>query len=297
MNESSAPPNFTTSARPGLFKRGAIFVRLSFSLLRANPRFLVIPMIGGLASCLALAVIFGGTAFLLWDQFDSRIVFMISGIVLAFPATFITVFCNVALAAGINAAMDGKTMSVGESFDAAWSHKRAITTWALVASTFGVIINQILERIPGLGVVVVRLIAGIAWAIATMLAVPVILVEDRGGIDTVKRSGGIMKSMWPEGVIGATGIGLVMAIPILLVLCIGTVVTLISSANDIAFFWLPFAIATVLAVFVLASISSACETIFNLALFRYATNSGPISGFAAEQLAWLGRPKRSFSRS
>lgn len=65
---------------------------------------------------------------------------------------------------------------------------------------------------------------------ATLLAIPVLVVEGIGPIEAVKRSGGLLKRTWGEHVVGNLGIGLVFGLMALAVILVGgALVTVMAS--------------------------------------------------------------------
>ncbi len=94
------------------------------------------------------------------------------------------------VAAGL-ASLDGRTLTVREAFGVAWSRRRQLVAWALVATLFS-LLERVFERF-GLAGTVLRLTTDVAWALATMLALPVILDQGAMPMEAVKVSAGLVK--------------------------------------------------------------------------------------------------------
>ena len=66
---------------------------------------------------------------------------------------------------------------------------------------------MLLENQGGaLGNIAARLV-GMAWALVTFMAVPVIAIEGTGPLDTLKRSASIFKQKWGQQITGNIAIG------------------------------------------------------------------------------------------
>src|SRR5204863_8631612 len=71
----------------------------------------------------------------------------------------------------------------------------------------GVILRNIARR--GFIGRIVASVFGLAWNVATFLAVPVLVVEGVGPIEAVTRSSQLLKKTWGEQLAGNIGIGVV----------------------------------------------------------------------------------------
>ena len=83
----------------------------------------------------------------------------------------------------------------------------AIFGYALIAATVGIILQALSKR--GTLANIVRSLVGMAWNLATYLVVPVLVVENVGPIEAIKRSANLLRRTWGEQVVGGAGMGLV----------------------------------------------------------------------------------------
>jgi hypothetical protein len=128
---------------------------------------------------------------------------------------FVVIFFNTALihAATIRLRGGHPTVAVGVAF--AWENVVRILEWAALAATVGMILRAIGERVGWLGRLVVMLIGG-AWTLATYFVIPVIVYEQLGPVDAVKRSAQMFRETWGERAISSVSFGLLfflLAIP------------------------------------------------------------------------------------
>lgn len=200
---------------------------------------------------------------------------------------FITIFFNAALVHAANERMGGGDPTVGSALRGAMLRVHRILPWALVSATVSVILRAIEERAGMVGKIVAG-IAGVAWSLVTFLVIPVLVVEDVGVGDAVKRSGALFKRTWGENVAAQVGFGLLgflLVIPGLLVAGLG-----FGAGDSIAVLPVVVGIAWILLVsLVLATLSG----IFQTALYRHATGT-PVAGFPEGSLdaAFAPRPGR-----
>src|SRR3954453_5044695 len=69
-------------------------------------------------------------------------------IIASFPLTWIATYLNVALAAAASEAMDGRQLGLRQALGVAQGRLLQITTWALLATAVGILIREVLGRIP-----------------------------------------------------------------------------------------------------------------------------------------------------
>jgi hypothetical protein len=134
----------------------------------------------------------------------------------------------------------------------------------VVTATVTMILQAIEERFGIVGTIVARLV-GLAWTLVTFLVVPILVLEDLGVGDALKRSKDLFKRTWGENVIGQFGLGFVgflLTLPGLLLIVIGAA---LGTAGLIV-------LGAVGVVWLLASavVVSALSGIYRTALYHYA---------------------------
>ena len=119
---------------------------------------------------------------------------------------FLATFFNVAFYSEIIAALNGKGVSFRRGLSTARSRLPSILAWSLLAGVVGWIIRTIEQRLPFAGRIVTGLI-GMAWSIAAVFAIPVIIQEQpmRNPIKILQQSAMTLKRTWGEGLIGYVG--------------------------------------------------------------------------------------------
>ena len=207
---------------------------------------------------------------------------------------FITIFFNAALIHAANERMSGGDPGLGSAIRGALVRVHRILPWAIVSATVSVILRTIEERTGWLGRLVAGII-GVAWSLVTFLVIPVLVIEDVGVGQAVKRSGAMFKKTWGENMAAQVGFGLLgflLLIPGLALAGFG-----FSQGGSTGAILIAAGVAWVLIVVL---VLSALNGIFQTALYRYASGMGTTafpdavmaSAFAPKQ----GRGGRGFTQ-
>ncbi len=198
---------------------------------------------------------------------------------------FITIFFNAALVHAANERMEGGDPTVGSAIRGALGRVHRILPWAIVSATVSVILRSIEERAGTVGRIVIGLV-GVAWSLVTFLVIPVLVIENIGVVDAVKRSGSMFKRTWGENVAAQVGFGLLgflAALPAIAVVALG-----FNAGGAAAVTAVAVGVAWILLVsLVLATLSG----IFQTALYRYAASLD--TGAFDADLATAFAPKRT----
>ncbi|MEE8497942.1 MAG: DUF6159 family protein [Acidimicrobiia bacterium] len=208
---------------------------------------------------------------------------------------FITIFFNAALVHAANERMDGGDPTVGSAIRGALGKVHRILPWAIVSATVSVILRSLEERAGMLGRIVIGLV-GLAWSLVTFLIVPVLVIEDIGVFDAIKRSGALFKRTWGENMAAQVGfglLGLLAALPAIAIIALG-----FNAGGSAAVVAIAIGVAWILvAVLVLTALNG----IFQTALYRHATGMGTgafdgnlSSAFAPKVSRGFGSTPRGF---
>jgi Family of unknown function (DUF6159) len=272
----------------GRIRRGWALTKQSWQVLRDDKSLVIFPILSSVFAVLAIVAIWA-SALLARGVFEGRPVerhdpvLYIAGLAAAYVSTFIAIFFNVALAACAQRSMRGEDTRVGEGISAAMQRIVPILGWTLVATTVGLIIRALEERLGLVGRIVVWLV-GAAFGVAAFFVIPVIALKGSGPIRSLKRSSAVIKARWGEGATGAAAISIITFFLTLLIVLVGGA----GGSALIAIRLLPFGIAvlaaTVVAVTVVAFVSSALAQIFRVAVYQYAVTGETPGGFDSQLL-------------
>jgi hypothetical protein len=257
--------------------RSFALVKTSWEILMQDKKLLAFPIMSGIISIIVLLtfilpLIMGSV---LQNAVPMGSIFFYA-ILFAFYAVsyFVVIFFNTALISCVNARLNGGEMSVTEGLQTAVRHFPSILAWALVSATIGLILYLIEERFGWVGQLVASLL-GAAWGFVTFFVVPVLVLEDKGVVDSMKVSVALIKKTWGESIVGSAS----MAIVFVIVGVIAAVLVLATMfIGNAALFTVALALF-IMFVILLVVVYAAMEGIFVTALYTYAKTGTVPSAF------------------
>jgi uncharacterized protein DUF6159 len=280
----------------------------TWEVLREDQELVLFPIISGICSLLVLASF--AVPFLMripWGQVTSsgsHSVPVSMGhwdyvwLFLYYLATyFVVVFFNSGLVACVRIRLDGGNPTVRDGFAFATANIGRIFQWAVVSATVGTILRTVEERAGWLGQIVISLI-GLAWSLATAFVVPVLVHEQVGPIEAVKRSAQTFRKTWGETVVANIGLSLAFtllslaALPVLILAIVGGVMLMDTSAA-VGLVVLLGGLALCLIYWIaLGIVQSTLQSIFLTACYQYATTGVVPGAFSPDHIVGAWRPKK-----
>ncbi len=208
---------------------------------------------------------------------------------------FLATFFNVAMYGEILAALDGRGVSFRRGFRLAWSRLPSIFMWSLLAGAVGWLIRLVEERLPMGGRIVASLV-GLAWSLAAVFAIPVIIQEEnlRNPVKVLQHSATTLKRTWGESLIGYVGLSagsLVLFLCSLLPLALFGGVAYLAKSGPI------FAVGIVIWVFALLALSYVTRVaghVYRCALYKYAVEGAVPEPFNQELMDMAWKVKKNF---
>jgi hypothetical protein len=123
-----------------------------------------------------------------------------------FANYFVIVFFNAAIVASALFWMRDGEASLSRGLGAAASRLPQVVGWALIAATVGLLLKLIESNKKGSRFLAA--ILGTAWTVMTYLAVPVLVVEGKGPVGSLKESVSLLRKSWGQQLVGSFGFGL-----------------------------------------------------------------------------------------
>jgi len=266
----------------------------SFRVLRSDKELLIFPLLSFIALVIVSISFFfpfmwvGGITSAQDGQMNiASYVVAFAFYVVSYTVTF---FFQTALVGAAMIRLDGGDPTLGDGLRIAFARLPKIIVYAVIAATVGMILRWISERAGIVGQIIGGVL-GFAWSVATFLVVPVLVVENVGPLEAIKRSTGYLKRTWGEQLIGNVGIGLIFGLLTMLVIFAGGALLFLLFQASVAL-GLIGVVALILLVGVLALIGSALSGIFTASVYRYATKGDGGSMFNNQVLATAFRQKR-----
>lgn len=265
--------------------------RASWEVLKADKELLALPLLS-LASTLVVAASFLiPMAWVGRAETEQNPAWVI--LPLAFFAylvlAYITIFFNSALIHAANERLEGGDPTVGSALRGAAARAGRLLPWAAVSATVSLLLRAVEERAGTLGKIVSG-IAGMAWSLVTFLVLPILVMEDIGVRDALRRSTEMFKGTWGENVAARIGFGLLGFLAVLPGLAaiagafaLGSTSDTASGITSVGVHPLLLTIGVVwilVAALVLATLSG----IFQTALYRYAAGKPSQGAFASADL-------------
>lgn len=195
----------------------------AWEILKKDKELLVFPVISGIA-CLAVMASFAipmvtSGAIERIPSSDAPPADHIAyyGVLFLFYWTtyFVIVFFNTAVVACAVKRIAGGNPTLGDGFSASFARLGLILGWSALAATVGIVLRILEDRSKGVARFVTGFL-GIAWSLASYLAIPVLVVERKGPLAALKESAALLKKTWGNQLVGNFSFGFVfflLAIP------------------------------------------------------------------------------------
>ncbi|MDD4653252.1 MAG: DUF6159 family protein, partial [Methanothrix sp.] len=236
----------------------------------ADKELVVFPLISALAALIILAA-----AYFTFPQFfakaqgqDLGLDFYAELFLFYLVLNTVVIYFNSALVGAALIRIRGGNPTVGDGFKIANSHLKAILGYAAISATVGIILRWLSDR-GSLGIPASSLV-GLAWNLATFLAVPILVAEEIGPLDAIRKSSELLKKTWGEQIVGNLSIGAVFGVIFLVVFLLGAIITVAAFSAGWYVLALSLAGLFVLALICLGIISNALGGIFSAAVYNYA---------------------------
>lgn len=270
-------------------------VKASWAVLRADKELLVFPVVSMVAvTVVTLTFLLPGFFLFVSSSTShqspwSNPLFLVFLLVFYLGQYTVVFFCNTALVGAAMIRLNGGDPSVSDGFRIASERIGKIVAYAFISATVGMFFRWLSEK-GLLGRIVAGLI-GVSWNIATYLVVPVLVMEDVGPVEAIKRSAALLRKSWGEQIVGHAGISVVFGFIIfgVILLAVPVLIGIVALKSGVLI------VGAVLALFVvlmgLGLLSSALNGIYTAAVYRYATNGDPGEFFDENLVAQTFRLK------
>ncbi len=194
------PPQYAPPPQRPVFRQatGKQLLQASWAMLRQDRELLWLPVIATVTGFFAALVLFvpgfaigwsvGGSQHHSWGGW-------VGGAFAAFAASVVSIYFQAALVIGAIQRSEGQDPTVRGVLAEAWTHRGRILSWAALTTTVGLAIRAVEQRLGVLGSIL-GFLSGVAWAIASFFVMPVLVVEDLGPIEAVKRSAQLIRETW-----------------------------------------------------------------------------------------------------
>ena len=282
----------------GKVRSGLELSKQSWSALGQNRQLILFPIISGVAMIIVTILFFipEALAFLpILEAEDPTAGQWITALVILFiyylVASFVITFSNTALVGASLKMIDGEPATVGDGIGVAMSRLGKIIVYSLISATVGVIARGIAQSGRQSDNIIVAIVMAIlggliqgAWSLLVFFAIPVMVVENIGVRDSLKRSFELFKQTWGEGFVGSTAIGGISCLVTLAVLLIGGGIIVVGVLTSVLALIILGAVLLILGLVVVSLLNGAVNGIFQASMYHYAT-TGDAGPFIDNELA------------
>jgi hypothetical protein len=262
--------------------RGWKLTKLSWRIIMQQPAALALPLVAAAAEgAIAVGYIFGVTGTHVFQEHNAAHYVELYPLLVAL--TLVATFANAVIVAIADARLRQQPISVRQALSDTVGRLPLLLGWALVSASVGLVLRILEERLPLAGRIAAA-IAGVAWSLATVLVVPVLVLEGVGPVTAVRRSGHLFRERWGEQLTGQAAIGLPIFICSLPFFAVGVLV-----ATQVLVLGI---VIIALTLGIMVALSGALSGVFQTALYRYAVDGESPSGFYDGDLAEAFRPRK-----
>lgn len=270
----------------GRWERSKQLARASWAVLKEDKELMVLPLLSGIASLAVMATFLvpifatSRTTDALGNETSNLGVVQVLLFFLMYAVlAYVTIFFRTALLCGADERMRGGNPSLASALGGAGQRAGRILPWAIVSATVSVILRGLEQRSGLLGRLVIGMV-GLAWTVVTFLVLPILVFENVGVSDAVRRSALLLKATWGENLIVNGGIGLLSVLLLLPAFGLWSLGVMLGSAGSMVVLG-AWAMVWVVAV---VCWSSAMSAVFQLALYRFAVDGQAPGAFATVDL-------------
>ena len=282
----------------GKIKSGLELSKQSWSALGQNRQLIVFPIISGIAMLIVMILFFIPEAFAVLPILEAEeptaaqwITAFLILFVYYLVASFVVIFSNTALVGATLKIVGGEPATVRDGLRVATSRLGKIIAYSLISATVGVIARGITQSGRQSDNAIVAILAAIlggliqgAWSLLVFFAIPVIVVENLGVRDSLKRSFELFKQTWGEKFVGSTAIGGISCLVSLAVLLIGGGIIAAGVLTDALALVILGGVLLILGLVVISLLNGAVNGIFQASMYHYA-KTGDAGPFIDNQLA------------
>ena len=270
----------------GRISNGWRLAKSSWRVLSQDRELLSIPIVAGVISLIVFAIVAGAGVLLVGDNDSADWAQWIIIVLASVLAMWVSVIGQAAVISGAGQRMDGEDPTLGTAFAGARGRTGRLLEWAVLATAVSIILDVIRDRLGFAGQIIAG-IGNIAFQVASFLALPVIVFENVGAIESFKRSSQLLRSTWGEQLTFTFGLGLIgflAALP-------GIAVAVGAGASGVTAVAIVGVTVGVLWVLAVIAVTSTLSAVFKTALYRHARGLPVDLAFAPSDLSGAFRPR------
>lgn len=256
-------------------KRGFRITKLGIHVVKADPELMVYLLFSVIMSVLSFGVVLtftGGLGFVIGNDEGFEGGVAVGTFISYFIVSVITVFWNAAIIASAYERMTtGRNPSFSYGIKQAMKCFPQILIWGLISGTVGVIIG-FFEAMAESDNIVVAIIGHIisfmisfAWWMTTFFVVPMIVLENSGVFESMKKGPKLFDETWGENIVASVGTGIINFIVILTIIVVCLPLFIFGEIGAALAF-----ILIVIGIAISSLFFTACDAVNKASLYYYA---------------------------
>lgn len=275
MDTYESSPNDGKFGFMNRIKRGLRITKLGIHVVKADPELMVYLLFSVIMSVLSFGVVLtftGGLGFVIGNDEGFEGGVAIGTFISYFIVSIITVFWNAAIIASAYERMTtGRNPSFSYGIKQAMKCFPQILIWGLISGTVGVIIG-FFEAMAESDNIVVAIIGHIisfmisfAWWMTTFFVVPMIVLENSGVFESMKKGPKLFDETWGENIVASVGTGIINFIVILTIIVVCLPLFIFGEIGAALAF-----ILIVIGIAISSLFFTACDAVNKASLYYYA---------------------------
>lgn len=266
------------------FKNTWSLMKSSLRVLQQEKKLLIFPVLSGVASLIVI-ISFITPVWITgqWEALNSLFEEYTAGtfaiiFLFYFVNYFFILFFNSAAVVSAIHVMKGGKPSLVKAMKLVWTRKTALFGWTFIAASVGLLLNTLENQSDKFGKLLTGFL-GLSWTVISFLVLPVLIIEKKGPIESLKESTRMLKESWGEQLIGHFSFGLVF---FLLALGIAIVVFPLFFLGPV--FVVIGIVLAVLSFIMISILQWILQSIFMGAIYIYVREKSLPSGFSENQI-------------
>lgn len=275
MDTYESSPNDGKFGFMNRIKRGFRITKLGIHVVKADPELMVYLLFSVIMSVLSFGVVLtftGGLGFVIGNDEGFEGGVAVGTFISYFIVSIITVFWNAAIIASAYERMTtGRNPSFSYGIKQAMKCFPQILIWGLISGTVGVIIS-FFEAMAESDNIVVAIIGHIisfmisfAWWMTTFFVVPMIVLENSGVFESMKKGPKLFEETWGENIVASVGTGIINFIVILTIIVVCLPLFIFGEIGAALAF-----ILIVIGIAISSLFFTACDAVNKASLYYYA---------------------------
>ena len=271
----------------GRMKAGWLLFKEAFRFMWADKEMLWLPIISCVANLLLIGMIIGliiTAAFTFSPDFFEQYPMEYLWLFLIYVAGAFTLsLSQAAVAHFVFVRAHGGDATLMEALKKAFSHWTGLLAWSVITSTVGLVLRVIYDRSELLGKIVTALI-GAAWGVLTYFVVPAIVIDNKGPVDSIKKSSTVFRQTWGETLTSNISFGFLFLLVHLVVLFSTMGVIVFGAIMESMVVMVLGVVLIVVWVIAFSLVSSSIGAVLRTLLYIYATEGVVPQNFNKELL-------------